>query len=102
MKLLKTAVLTFALSGLLAAPLTRADDAKKPKPYPLQTCVVSGEKLDGDMGKPFVFTYKDKKVKDDTGREIKFCCKDCKKDFDKDPAKYIKKLEEAEAKAAKK
>jgi hypothetical protein len=24
------------------------------------------------------------------------CCKDCRKDFDKDPAKYIKKLETAE------
>jgi hypothetical protein len=103
MKSLKPLALTLVFSGLLIAPLTgSADDSKKPKPYPLTTCVVSGEKLDGDMGKPYVFTYKDKKVKDDAGREIKFCCKDCRKDFDKDPAKYIKKLEEAEAKAAKK
>jgi YHS domain-containing protein len=28
------------------------------------------------------------------GREIKLCCKDCRKDFDKDPAKYLKKLDE--------
>ena len=60
-------------------------------PYPLKTCVVSGEKLGGDMGGPVLYSYK--------GREIKFCCKDCRKDFDKDPAKYVKKLEEAEAKA---
>jgi YHS domain-containing protein len=68
-------------------------DAKeeKPKPYPLETCVVSGEKL-GEMGKPFVFTYE--------GQEVKLCCKNCKKDFDKEPAKYIKKIDEAE-KAAK-
>ncbi|SPE55238.1 conserved exported hypothetical protein [Verrucomicrobia bacterium] len=65
---------------------------QKLKPYILKTCVVSGEKLDG-MGEPYVYKYKD--------REIKFCCKDCQKDFDKNPAKYIKKLEEAE-KAAKK
>ena len=65
---------------------------KKLKPYPLDTCAVSGEKL-GEMGKPVVYEYKD--------REIKFCCKDCIKDFKKDPAKYVKKLEEAEAKAKK-
>jgi len=61
---------------------------EKPKLYPLKTCVVSGEKLDGDMGKPHVFTYQ--------GREIKLCCKSCLKAFNKEPAKYVKKLEEAE------
>jgi len=45
------------------------------------------------MGEPYTFTYKD--------REIKLCCKDCRKDFDKDPAKYIKKIETAEKKAKK-
>lgn len=66
---------------------------EKAKAYPLKTCVVSGEKLDGDMGKPHVFTYQ--------GREIKLCCKSCLKDFKKEPAKYIKKLEEAEKSTAK-
>ena len=65
----------------------------KPKPYPLKTCIVSGEKLDGDMGKPYVFTYQD--------RGIKLCCKSCLKDFNKEPAKFIKKLEEAEKARAK-
>jgi hypothetical protein len=54
------------------------------KPYQLETCVVSGEKL-GEMGKPVTFVY--------NGQEIKLCCKNCRKDFDKDPAKYLKKLE---------
>ena len=63
---------------------------EKLKPYKLKTCIVSGEKLGGAMGKPFVYKYKD--------REIKFCCKDCQKDFDKEPAKFMKKLEEAEKK----
>ena len=40
------------------------------------------------MGDPYVFTYQD--------REIKLCCKDCKKDFDKDPKKFVKKIEKAE------
>jgi hypothetical protein len=59
----------------------------KPKPYPLTTCIVSGEKL-GEMGAPYVFTCQ--------GREIKLCCKDCKKKFDKEPATYLKKLDEGE------
>ena len=70
-----------------------ADAPKKPKPYTLKTCAVSDEKL-GGMGTPYVFTHE--------GREIKLCCKGCLKDFKKDPAKYIKKVEAAEAKAAKK
>jgi len=27
---------------------------------------------------------------------IKLCCKDCLKDFKKEPAKYLKKIEEAQ------
>lgn len=95
MKLLRqlTAVAVTAL--LLAAPAgVRAEDKKdaKAKPYPLEKCVVSDEKL-GEMGKPFVFTYQ--------GQEVKLCCKSCEKDFKKDPAKYLKKIKEAEAKAKK-
>src|SRR4051794_39143029 len=71
---------------------SKVDKDAKLKPYTLETCVVSGEKL-GEMGKPYVHEYK--------GREIKFCCKSCLKDFNKDSAKYVKKLEEAEAKAKK-
>ena len=59
------------------------------KPDKLATCPVSGEKLGGDMGKPYVFVYQ--------GQEVKLCCSGCKKDFDKDPAKYIKKIQDAAA-----
>jgi|SRR6266705_826509 len=62
------------------------------KPYPLTTCIVSGEKI-GEMGKPPVVIYK--------GQEMKFCCKDCVKDFNKDPDKWIKKLAEEQAKKQK-
>jgi YHS domain-containing protein len=51
--------------------------------YPLTTCVVSGEKLDG-MGKPYVFQYQ--------GTEVRLCCEDCRAKFDKDPAKYLAKI----------
>jgi len=76
--------------ALLAAPLTAsaAEEAPAPaaKPYPLKTCLVSGEKL-GEMGDPYVIIHK--------GQEIKFCCKDCVKSFNKEPDKYLKKLAEA-------
>ena len=75
-----------AALAFIAAPSKAADD-KKPKPYPLNTCIVSDEKLD-DHGKPYVFT--------ENGQEIKMCCKDCLKDFNKDKAKYLKKIEDAQ------
>ena len=92
MKIFKTLAVALLLTSFGAAPLTgfAADKKEKLKPYTLETCVVSGDKL-GEMGKPFEYEYK--------GREIKFCCKNCVKDFQKDPAKYVKKIEEGEAKA---
>ena len=79
-------VLTF---GILPFTGSAADkpDKEKLKPYTLKTCIVSGEKL-GEMGKPYVFKH--------DGREVQLCCESCKKDFKKDPAKYMKKLDEAE------
>jgi YHS domain-containing protein len=93
MKTFKTIAVIALTASILGQPLlVLATDTKvAPKPYTLKTCMVSDEKL-GEMGKPFVFEYK--------GQEMKLCCKNCKKDFDKDPAKYIKKMQEAEKKAA--
>ena len=74
-----------------AEKVEKAEKAEKPekgkKAYPLKTCLVSDEEL-GSMGKPFVFAHK--------GQEIKLCCKSCQKDFKKDTAKYMKKIEKAE------
>ena len=53
------------------------------KPYPLETCVVSGKKL-GSMGDPYVIIHE--------GQEIKFCCDGCEPTFKKDPAKFLAKL----------
>ncbi len=90
----------FLVTGLLAAAfvatsgLTLAADKKDEKKaeYPLKKCVVSDEALDS-MGKPYVFDYK--------GREVKLCCESCKKDFNKNPDKYLKKLDEAGKKSKK-
>ncbi len=90
MKTKNLAIVT-ALSLLASTCIGLAADQKpKPKPYTLETCIVTGEKL-GGMGAAYVFEHQ--------GREIKLCCKGCLKDFKKDPAKYVKKIEEAEAKA---
>ena len=90
MKLFKS----ISLFGIILATglAARAEDAKPaaiaPMPDKLTTCAVSGEKLGGDMGKPYVFTYKN--------QEVKLCCKSCKKDFDKDPDKYLTKIRAAD------
>jgi YHS domain-containing protein len=92
--MLKTLILTVAIAAALTIPGVAQDKkAEKAKPYPLKTCVVSDEKLGGEHGEPYVFTHE--------GQELKLCCKPCLKDFKKDPAKYMKKVADAE-KAGKK
>ena len=80
-------ILTFALL-LAGSSLYAAEPAAAPKPFPesIKTCLVSGEKL-GEMGKPYVFVYQ--------GQEVKLCCKGCLKKFDKEPAKYLAKINAA-------
>lgn len=83
MKTLLTLAFTLIAIGLHAA------DAPKPFPSSLTKCLVSGDKLGGDMGKPYVFTH--------DGQEVKLCCKSCLKDFNKEPAKYMKQITAAAA-----
>jgi YHS domain-containing protein len=93
MKIIKTIVASFLMLAVVSGPVTGfaadANKEKKLKPYLLKTCVVSDEKL-GEMGEAYTFDYQ--------GREVKLCCKSCLKDFKKNPAKYVKKMEDAEAK----
>lgn len=97
MKFTKHILTAVLLTGLAAGVLSaRADDKpadKKAKPYPLAKCVVSDEEFEGSGMTPHGFVYQ--------GQTIKLCCKSCLKDFNKEPAKYLKKLEE-EAKKEKK
>jgi len=91
MKTIATLLTTLALAVPFASAADKKDDKKaKPVPYPLKVCLVQDDKLDE---KPFVFIYQN--------REIKLCCDGCKDDFDKNPAKFMKKLEEAEKKQKK-
>ena len=61
--------------------------------YPLDTCVVSGEKL-GEMGAPVDYIYKEDGQPD---RLVRLCCKMCVPKFKLDPAKYLKLIDDAAA-----
>jgi YHS domain-containing protein len=80
----------FASLAFVLAACSKQETAAVPaetaaaKPYPLKTCIVSGEEL-GSMGDPVVIVHE--------GREIRFCCSECVPSFKEDPAKYLSKLE---------
>lgn len=90
---LLTTTCALVLGAAAFAADTPATPAAKVTPYPLTTCIVSGDKLDAMDGSIT-------KVYD--GQEIKFCCKSCIKTFEKDHAKYLKMVADqaAAAKAA--
>ncbi len=68
---------------------------EKQKPtYPLDVCVVSDDKLGGEMGEPIDYVYQN--------RLVRFCCKSCIKDFKKDPEKYMAKIGQPAKKEGKK
>jgi hypothetical protein len=90
------ATLAFAAAALVASPTAAfaASDPKlsdkktapapgKPKPYPLDVCLVTDNDL-GSMGEETSIVYE--------GQVIKFCCKPCEEKFLKNPAKYLAKL----------
>lgn len=83
----RTTLILLATFALGTAVLRAAEEPAKDT-YPLTTCVVSGEKL-GEMGEPYILQHE--------GREVRFCCKKCRKDFLKDPAKYLKIIDDAAA-----
>jgi YHS domain-containing protein len=55
---------------------------EKTTPKPQTTCPVMGGKIDKNI------------FADHEGKRVYFCCKGCIPEFQKDPAKYIKKLED--------
>jgi YHS domain-containing protein len=89
LKLIAGMVLIAALAALaLFSRGKDANDARAATSALTTLCPVSGDKLGGDMGKPVIIVYQ--------GQEVKFCCADCKPDFDKDPAKYMAKIRAAD------
>ena len=94
--------ITTIVAALAAAFITTtafaADDHKEhgaasgiPKDYPLKKCPVSGDGF--DHGRPTKVTHE--------GTDVYLCCKDCLKDFNKEPGKYVKMVTDAKAKAKK-
>lgn len=68
---------------------------KSPDTYPLKTCVVSGEEL-GSMGANYEYVHKEQGKPD---RRVVFCCQMCVSGFKKNPAKYLKEIDDAQAAA---
>lgn len=84
-------IILLALCLLASLPNWAADNPAPPvakpaapKPYPLKTCIVSDNDLDS-MGEQASFVHQ--------GQTIKVCCKPCIAKFEKNPSKYLKKLE---------
>ena len=65
--------------GKNASVATAPSKPASPRPYPLKTCLVSGEDLDS-MDERVSTVYE--------GQVFEFCCKPCLKKFNKDPKKY--------------
>jgi len=59
------------------------------KSYPLTTCLVSGETIEGEGVDHLYGT-----------RLVRFCCDKCAAGFDKEPAKYLAALDKAAGKSA--
>ncbi|HEY0945604.1 MAG TPA: hypothetical protein VGD81_10065 [Opitutaceae bacterium] len=78
-----------------SAQSASTDSAKAKADYPLTTCVVSGDPLEGgDMGEAIDYVHKEEGKPD---RLVRLCCKGCVRDFKKDPAKYLKAIDDAAA-----
>ena len=97
-------VIILSVAVLAAAPalLHAANEKKAPQTeseiisrarasYPLKTCLVSDEGL-GSMGEAVAYVHKQPGKAD---RVVFFCCEGCIDDFKADPAKYLKKVDDA-------
>jgi hypothetical protein len=75
-----------------AAPQTETEViAKARAEYPMKTCLVSDEPL-GSMGDAVAHVHR---VAGKPDRVIFVCCEGCIDDFKADPAKFLKKVDEA-------
>lgn len=78
------AALLLAATGLLfsscASTGGTSTSSGGTKPYPKDTCIVTGNKL-GSMGPVITQVHE--------GQEVKFCCKPCVKKFAANPGKYL-------------
>lgn len=90
------------ISVVLTMPWAMAEDKssetieKLKVTYPLTTCVVTGEKLSSMGGHDYL--YKQNINGAETERLVRFCCKGCIKEFNKNPEKYLKMIDDANKK----
>ena len=80
MKRVTTIILLLTFVMFAAGMVLAAGEAPKGKPQ--TTCPVMG----GEVDKSVYSDYE--------GKRVYFCCDACRKDFQKDPAMYIKKMED--------
>jgi YHS domain-containing protein len=97
MKSLKSMVAVALLAGLASLTVVGCKTADNDhdnysssrhasgRAYPLKTCVVSGDAL--EEGKEYTFVR--------NGQEVKLCCKDCLAEFNKNPDKFMAKIDES-------
>jgi hypothetical protein len=78
-----TATAVVLLAVLAIAGCGGDSRASAVKPYPLTTCIVTGNAL-GSMGDEQTLIYE--------GRELKFCCAPCIEKFKANPQRYLAKL----------
>jgi len=79
-----------------AAQQAQIDTLKKT--YPLTTCPVSEDDLASMGGKPIDYLYTQKNTDGtETVRLVRFCCPDCVTKFKKNPEKYLKVIDAAQA-----
>ncbi|MSU48120.1 MAG: hypothetical protein EXS37_03360 [Opitutus sp.] len=76
-----------------AAPAESELIAKARAAYPLKTCLVSDEPL-GNMSEATPFVYH---VAGKPDRVVFLCCDGCSDDFKANPAKFLKKVDDAAA-----
>jgi len=74
-------------AGLQAAESLDASKLETFRPYKLDKCLVSDEKL-GSMGEGISIVHQ--------GLEITFCCKGCIRTFAKKPNHYLQEMKKAE------
>jgi hypothetical protein len=70
-------------SALVVIENPTAEQLAAAKPYPLDTCLVAGEKL-GEMGEPLVVVV--------GNQQVKLCCDHCLPELKKNPAEFLAKL----------
>ena len=103
MKVLLSSILAAVLLAMAASSVHAANDkkaapqseteliAKARADYPLKTCLVSDESL-GSMGDAVAYVHK---VAGKPDRIVFFCCEGCIDDFKAEPAKFLKKVDDA-------